>query len=77
MSNEEDVLIAICCGDAAKSLNEIAEITSLPLEEVATTVDRLVERGILTSDNSFHSSEIGTIVYMYSPSQESQNVHTA
>jgi len=75
--HETEVLIAMCCGDTAKSLLEIVEITSLPLQEVIETVDRLVARNILRSDNSFHLSEIGTIVYMISPAQEAQDAYEA
>lgn len=74
-TSEQSVLIAICCGDNAKSLVEIVEITSLPLQEVISTVDSLVEQNILMSDNSLVTSSIGTIVYSFSPSDEAQEVY--
>lgn len=72
---EQSILIAICCGDNAKSLAEITEITSLPLQDVIQTVDNLVERNILMSDNSLVASSIGTIVYSFSASNEAQEAY--
>lgn len=76
-SNEQSVLIAICCGDNAKSLTEIVEITSLPLQDVISIVDNLVEQNILMSDNSLVASSIGTIVYSFSPSDGAQEAYAA
>lgn len=74
-ANEQAVLIAICCGDNAKSLAEIVEITSLPLQNVIQTVDNLVEQNVLMSDNSLVASDIGTIVYSFSPSNKAQQAY--
>jgi hypothetical protein len=77
LEQEKLILVAICCGENAKSLREIAEIaTQLTFAEVVDVVDSLVAQHILQSDNSFAHSEIGEMNYSFASNDTAQAAYT-
>jgi hypothetical protein len=71
--NKKRLIIILAHSENAMNLAEFQRQSEIKIEELASLLDVLVGEDIFISDVSYHASDMGEVVYMFSESDKAQS----